>query len=118
VRRFQIHKGYAARLTPRLTQKSTAQPLAFLLHGYGLAQRQHLLKHFFRYHLPISPNFSLNSTLLPITNVEEAKYFWKNWIYGDEQWLNLKHLTQVSHGYKLTVIDGFLLLAKRSSKCH
>jgi hypothetical protein len=36
VRRFQIHKGYAARLTPRLTQKSTAQPLTFLLHGYGL----------------------------------------------------------------------------------
>jgi len=37
VRRCQIHKGYATRLTPRLTQKSTAQPLAFLLHGYGLA---------------------------------------------------------------------------------
>jgi hypothetical protein len=35
VKRFQIHKGYAARFTPRLTQKSTAQPLAFLLHGYG-----------------------------------------------------------------------------------
>jgi hypothetical protein len=35
VKRCQIHKGYAARFTPRLTQKSTAQPLAFLLHGYG-----------------------------------------------------------------------------------
>jgi hypothetical protein len=35
VKRFQIHKGYAARFTPRLTQKSTAQPLALLLHGYG-----------------------------------------------------------------------------------
>jgi len=36
VRRFQIHKGYATRRTPRLAQKSTAQPLAFLSHGYGL----------------------------------------------------------------------------------
>ncbi len=35
MKRFQIHKGYAARFTPRLTQKSTAQPLAFLLHGHG-----------------------------------------------------------------------------------
>jgi hypothetical protein len=34
-RRFQIHEGYATRLTPRLAQKSTAQPLAFLLHGDG-----------------------------------------------------------------------------------
>jgi hypothetical protein len=38
VKRFQIHKGYAARFTPRLTQKSTAQPLALLLHGYGLVR--------------------------------------------------------------------------------
>jgi hypothetical protein len=37
VRRFQIHKGYAARRTPRLAQKSTAQPLAFPPHGFGLA---------------------------------------------------------------------------------
>jgi hypothetical protein len=37
---FQIHEGYAARLTPRLTQKSTAQPLAFLLHSYGLGDKQ------------------------------------------------------------------------------
>jgi len=36
VRRFQIHNGYVARLSPRLAQKSTVQPLAFLLHGYGL----------------------------------------------------------------------------------
>jgi len=36
MRRYQIHEGYAARLTPRLAQKSAAQPLAFLLHGSGL----------------------------------------------------------------------------------
>jgi len=35
VRCFQIHEGYATHLTPRLTQKSAAQPFAFLLHDYG-----------------------------------------------------------------------------------
>ena len=29
------HRGNAARRTPRRTRKSTAQPLAFLLHGSG-----------------------------------------------------------------------------------
>jgi len=38
MRRYQIHKGYATRLTPRLTQKSTVQPLAFRLHGSSLGK--------------------------------------------------------------------------------
>jgi hypothetical protein len=40
LKRCQIHEGYAARFNPCLTQKSTAQPLAFLLPGYGLDQQK------------------------------------------------------------------------------
>jgi len=54
-------------------------PLFFFLvihacHPPGLTQRQYLLKHFFGNHPPFHPAFPLHSTLLSITNVEEAKW--------------------------------------------